>query len=103
MSTFEQSLLAVSRIYVRAVAARGGKSLARVATIVVNHGSFFDRLERGATCTVRNLDKFAAYFSDAANWPEGVVPDDAADVLAGIGRPVKAGQPLSEAFGSTSV
>ncbi|WP_312313137.1 hypothetical protein [Sphingobium yanoikuyae] len=90
METFEQSLLTVSRAYAKAVANHGGKSLARVATIVANHGSFFDRLERGTTCTVRNFDKFIAYFSVAAHWPKGMMPPEAANALSSIGRGVAA-------------
>ena len=89
MSTFEQSLLIVSRIYRDAVATHSGRSLARVATIVANNGSFFDRLERGATCTARNLERFAAHFGDPANWPNGIIPDAAAVALSSIGRPVR--------------
>lgn len=87
MDTYEQALLTVARAYTAAVAEHGGKSLARVATIVANRGSFFDAIEGGATCTVRNFEQFALYFADPANWPNQTVPADAAKALASVGRP----------------
>lgn len=87
METYEQALLTIARAYTAAVAEHGGKSLARVATIVANRGSFFDAIEGGATCTVRNFEMFALYFADASNWPNGCVPEVAAAALASVGRP----------------
>ncbi len=90
MDTYEQSLLIVARAYAAAVDGGRGKSLARIATIVANRGSFFDALERGSTLTARNLHAFAAYFRDPANWPDGAVPREAAEALSDIGRPARA-------------
>jgi hypothetical protein len=87
MDTYEQALLTVARAYSAATAEHGGKSLARVATIVANRGSFFDALEGGATCTVRNFEQFARYFAEPSNWPNASVPSIAAAALASVGRP----------------
>ncbi|MEH3046482.1 hypothetical protein [Sphingomonas adhaesiva] len=84
---YEASLLRVAEAYALQAATHGGKSLARVATIVVNRGSFFERLRDGGGCSARNLDRLADWFRDAANWPDAI-PADAAEALASIGRPV---------------
>lgn len=85
--SYEKALLAVAHAYSLAVEQHGGKSLARVATIVVNRGSFFDRLENGDSFSVRNLDRLASYFREPANWPLEMLPPDATAALASIGRP----------------
>lgn len=84
---YEASLLRVADAYAQQAAAHGGKSLARVATIVVNRGSFFDRIRDGGGCSARNLDRIADWFRDSSNWPESI-PDEAVTALASIGRPV---------------
>lgn len=84
----ESILLTVADTYAAVAAANGGKSLARVATIVVNRGSFFEPLRRGQTCSVRNFEKLVAYFREPANWPGETIPAKASIALAGIGRPV---------------
>lgn len=89
MLTFESALIDIGQAYTAAVAAKGGRSLARVATIVANQSAFFSRLERGATCTARNIENFAAFFAEPTNWPGGTVPDIAAAALESMGRPVK--------------
>ena len=89
MLNFDDAILTICRSYAAAVEEHGGRSLARVATIIVNRGSFFEALERGATCTTRNLEKAAAYFRDPAHWPNAHIPNDALRALAGIGRPVQ--------------
>lgn len=89
MLTFDTALIEIGRCYTDAVAAKGGRSLSRVATIVANTGTFFSRLETGATCTTRSLEKFAEFFGDPANWPGNVVPDEAATALQSMGRSVK--------------
>jgi hypothetical protein len=87
--TFEAALIAIGQAYTARVAEKGGRSLARVATIVANQGTFFTRLERGATCTARNIEKFATFFTNPANWPGGEVPVEASEALASMGRPVR--------------
>ena len=83
---YEAALLAISRLYSEQVRIRSGRSLARVATVVANRGSFFDALESGATCSVRNLDKFISYFANPGHWPDNTIPEKANAVLAAIGR-----------------
>jgi len=95
VTSYEASLLAIADAYAAAVDAEGGKSLARVATLVVNRGSFFERLREGGGCSARNLAKFAEWFRDPANWPDGLIPHAAHVALAGIGR--SAAQPESAA------
>lgn len=58
-----------------------GRSAARLATIVLNRGHFFDALRRGGDCGTDTFTKFLHFFRDAANWPDGVVPPDAAALL----------------------
>lgn len=65
----------------------GGKSLSRVATIVVNNGAFFQRLREGKPFFVHNLERFAAWFRMPQNWPDAYIPQDAVDALISMGRP----------------
>lgn len=85
--TYEAALLKVADEYAAQVDALGGKSLARVATIVVNRGSFFERMRDGAGCSARNLERLVEWFRDPANWPEASITSNASAVLASIGRP----------------
>jgi len=86
MATSDELLLALARAYKTSVSTNGGgRSLARVATVVLNRGSFFTSLERGSTCSTRNFDKLIAYFADNSNWPSGQVPSDAKALLASVG------------------
>lgn len=41
-----------------------GISRARLATIVINDGKFFERVEAGGGLTVRTYEKFMAYFAE---------------------------------------
>ena len=91
MTTFEEALIALGESYSATTTKYGGRSLARVATIIVNRGSFFDALKRGGTCTGRNIDKIAAYFGDPANWPDNIIPSEATEALKSIGRPAHVG------------
>jgi hypothetical protein len=56
----------------------GGRSLARISTIVVNRGSFFSSIRTGKTCTVASFDLLLEYFADPANWPRDI-PSAAVD------------------------
>lgn len=85
-TSYETALLKVADAYSAQVAAHGGKSLARVATIVVNRGSFFERLRDGGGCSARNLDRMADWFREPSNWPREIVPA-AIEALSSIGRP----------------
>lgn len=58
------------------------RSRSRLATLVVNDGKFFDKVEmQGAGCTVATFEKFLLFFRDGANWPEGRIPEAACDLL----------------------
>jgi hypothetical protein len=85
-TSYEAALMKVADAYAGEVAKHGGKSLARVATIVVNRGSFFERLRDGGGCSARNLDRVADWFRDPANWP-GEIAKPALAALTSIGRP----------------
>lgn len=41
-----------------------GISLARLSTIVINDGKFFQRLEAGGSFTVRTYERFMTYFEE---------------------------------------
>jgi hypothetical protein len=84
---YENAMRTVAATYEARVRQCGGKSLARVATIVVNSGSFFNRLQAGKGCSVQNFGRFASWFRSAANWPDGFIPHDAVAALTSIGRP----------------
>lgn len=85
-TSYEAALMEVADAYAREVAEHGGKSLARVATIIVNRGSFFERLRDGGGCSARNLDRVADWFRDPANWPNEIAAPALA-ALVSIGRP----------------
>lgn len=84
---YENALRTVADSYDAEVGRWGGKSLSRVATIVVSSGAFFNRLRDGKTFSVTNLEKFAAWFRVPANWPDRSIPHAAASALISIGRP----------------
>lgn len=84
---YENALRTIADCYEAEVARRGGRSLSRVATIVLSSGTFFERLRHGKTFTVTSLEKMAAWLRDPANWPDAVIPADAALALTSIGRP----------------
>ncbi len=86
-AAYQYALGTVADAYEAEAVRHGGKSLSRVATIVVNSGSFFQRLREGKPFLVHNLDRFASWFRDPANWPMGTIPEDAAAALISIGRP----------------
>lgn len=86
-AAYENALRTIADSYAGEVARWGGKSLPRVATIVVNSGSFFKRLQNGHTFSVSNLDKFASWFRVSANWPDHSIPHEAVAALTSIGRP----------------
>lgn len=81
----EQTLLAIADTY--ASVARGReKSLSRVATIVVNRGSFFTSLKKGQTCSVRNYERVLRYFEQRKHWPDAMIPAEAEQYLRQLGR-----------------
>lgn len=84
---YQNAVRTIAESYQAEVDRWGGKSLSRVATIVVNNGGFFSRLREGRPFSVTSLDKFAAWFRQPANWPDCSIPHTAATALASIGRP----------------
>lgn len=84
---YENALRTIADSYEAEVTRWGGRSLSRVATIVLSSGTFFDRVRQGKTFTVANLEKMAAWLRDPANWPDDSIPHDAALALISIGRP----------------
>lgn len=82
MINLRETLLAIADAYEIASVNAGGRSLARIATIVVNRGAFFERLREGKTCTLPSFEAFIAWFSEPANWPAGVIPHAPAQLLA---------------------
>ncbi|MAE92997.1 MAG: hypothetical protein CMI67_26045 [Pelagibaca sp.] len=51
----------------------------RLGRLAINDGGFFTRLENnpGASTTTATLTRFAEFLADPANWPDGVVADEA--------------------------
>lgn len=90
--TYEDALRTIAEAYGKAIALHGGISLSRVATLVVNRGSFFNRLSQDTSFSARNLDRLANWFRNEDHWPHFNIPADAAEALFSIGRP-----PLSAA------
>lgn len=98
-AAYENALRTIADSYDLEVARWGGKSLSRVATIVVNSGAFFNRLRDGKSFSVGNLEKFASWFRVPANWPDRTIPHDAATALTSIGRPPLAANVMPHPYG----
>ena len=67
----------------------------RLGKAVASDAAFFDRVEGRDVlpCTVATLEKFARFLADAANWPEGVVAEEAKALAHVVGvSPVDAVQ-----------
>lgn len=62
-------------------AERSNRSLATLGTRLTNDSRFFDKMAAGGTCTTKTFEKFLTFFRDAANWPDNVIPQAAADLL----------------------
>ena len=84
---YGNALRTIADCYEAEVACWGGRSLSRIATIVLSSGTFFERVRQGKTFTVANLEKMAAWLRDPANWPDASIPHDAALALTSMGRP----------------
>lgn len=79
------------------------RSLARLATIVVNDGKLFERIASGGSCTVATYEKIMGHLRDPANWAEGI-PSEAAHLLdivvaADNHDPADTGRADSSSFG----
>lgn len=57
-------LVAVAEIW----ASTHDRSLARLATIVVNDGKLFERISGGGSCTVATYERLMAHLRDPSNW-----------------------------------
>lgn len=86
-AAYENALRTIADSYEAEIGKFGGKSLSRVATIVVNNGAFFQRLREHKPFLVHNLDRFAEWFRDPTNWPYATIPHDAVSALISMGRP----------------
>lgn len=82
MLTLRDKLLRVADAYVRQIDHAGGKSLARVSTIVLNQGAFFRRLREGKSCTIDSYEAIVRWFADPRNWPGGVIPETVGGLLS---------------------
>lgn len=70
-----------------------GRTLGALSSIVSNHAQTIERLRDPSNkVTDATLEKFAAYLADAANWPEGAVPQEAIDLahVTGVTLPCPA-------------
>lgn len=83
---YDLALLRIADAYEGAVNSSGGRSLSTVATIVASSGGFFSRLREGKPFQVTNLEKFARWFREPANWPGHTIPAEAEVALKSIGR-----------------
>lgn len=99
-AAYQNALRTVADSYEAEVAQWGGKSLPRVATIVASSGAFFNRLRAGATFSVANLEKFNSWFRVPANWPNRIIPHDAAIALISMGRPPLPASTLPHPYGT---
>lgn len=99
VDAYENALRTIAASYDSEVARWGGKSLSRVATIVVSSGAFFNRLRAGKTFSVTNLEKFASWFRVPANWPDRSIPHDAVAALTSIGRPPLLSRRMPHGYG----
>lgn len=53
-----------------------GATLARLGRCVMNDNGFFSRIDGNPVTTTATLEKFARFLGDAANWPDGAVPEE---------------------------
>lgn len=69
-----ERLLAVAALWSEAA----GRSVGALSSMVSNHGSTLERLRDPAVAvTDLTVEKFARFLADAANWPDGAVPEEA--------------------------
>lgn len=79
------------------------RSLSRLATMVVNDGKFFDRISApGGNVTTATLERFARYLHDPANWPDGLVPEEACQLAHRVGVSGEAAAPSAGNSGEMS-
>lgn len=97
---YQNALRTVADSYETEVTRWGGKSLSRVATIVVSSGAFFNRVRDGKTFSVATLEKFASWFRVPANWPDHAIPREAVVALTSIGRPPLLTDTMPHSYGT---
>ncbi|HWJ71908.1 MAG TPA: hypothetical protein VNX29_01965 [Kaistia sp.] len=80
--TLLDQLRLVSTTYCSAV----GRSRARVATLIFDHGAKFDLIDQGRDIHTRTFEKalawFFAHWPEGLAWPEGVLVPAEEDVAA---------------------
>lgn len=81
--TLIQKILKVSALW---AAAKGHSTTSRLATLVANDGKALTRLEVRGNATLSTVDKFRRFLAEPANWPERIVPAEAAALLDDIGH-----------------
>lgn len=81
----------------------GPAPLSRLGKAVAGDANFFDRIAGGGGLNLATLEKFARYLADAASWPAGAVPEEAAAFAHAVGVPVHCTPtpPVLEANGAT--
>jgi hypothetical protein len=62
-------------------AAQSVRSLATLGTKLTNDSRIFDKLAANGTCTTKTFEKLLSYFRNPMNWPDRVIPADAAALL----------------------
>lgn len=79
------------------------RSLGALASVVMNHGSFFDRFESAdVSTTTTTLERFARFLGDPANWPEAAVPDAVREFVHVVGITPDAPTPATGQSAETS-
>jgi len=65
----------------------------RLGRLAINDGGFFTRLENnpGASTTTTTLTRFAEFLADPANWPDGLVAEEAQALAHVVGVSGQAG------------
>ncbi len=58
-----------------------GRTPVALGGTVVNDGKFMARMRAGGRLTTETFEAFLAFFRDGANWPDNLIPCDAADLL----------------------
>ena len=76
-------------------AAAQERELSTLGTLVAKDGKFFGRLAEGKTCTVALFERFLLFFREPENWPEGILPADAAALLDEVEFIAVGGVPLT--------
>lgn len=69
-----------------------GRSVGALSSVVANHAQTLQRLrDPSNNVTDATIEKFAAFLSDPANWPEGAVSQEAIDLAHRVGVTIPEG------------